>query len=433
MLQVGVLIIIVGIVLIWLPPVRERIIRRMDKWWIRIVYTIFPPEKEVFVPNEEVELFVLSPSLAPSSPPSSSSTSTPTMDELHSTSIPTTPTPTLLPDSVALNGVRYMDQHYGWNNCAPANLAMALSYWGWEGDREDTAEYLKPFEEDKNVMPYEMEQYIKNQTELSVVVRHGGTPNLVKEFIANGYPVLIEKGTFSFRETTTGRYSWMGHYNVLTGYDDSCNEFIVQDSYVTPGVDHRIPYDELIKEWRSFNYVFIVVHPLDREDNVFEILGDYSIPQKSYEIAYKIASDEIITLIEVDKVFAWYNRGTSMVGLQDYRGAADAYDEAYRLLAELPEEKRPYRLIWYQTGPYFAYFYSGRYQDVIDLADTALIPLERTKKPYLEESYYWRAKAKAVLGDNEGAIEDLCQSLEYHPDFIPSLDEMQNIGISSCP
>jgi hypothetical protein len=36
---------------------------------------------------------------------------------------------------------------------------MALSYWGWDGDRMDAGKWLKPFDEDLNVMPYEMASY----------------------------------------------------------------------------------------------------------------------------------------------------------------------------------------------------------------------------------------------------------------------------------
>ncbi len=50
-------------------------------------------------------------------------------------------------------------------------------------------------------------------------------------------------------------------------------------------------------------------------------------------------------------------------------------------------------------------------------------------EPILEESYYWRAKAKLALGDNEGAIEDFKKSLEVHPDFGPSIDELLRLGI----
>jgi len=87
---------------------------------------------------------------------------------------------------------------------------MELSYWGWTGTREDIGNYVKPFPEDKNVMPYELVDYTTSQTKLSVVLRYGGTLDLLKKLISSGYAVLIEKGTFI--TDTTGTLSWMGHY-----------------------------------------------------------------------------------------------------------------------------------------------------------------------------------------------------------------------------
>ena len=58
----------------------------------------------------------------------------------------------------------------------------------------------------------------------------------------------------------------------------------------------------------------------------------------------------------------------------EYVDAAFAYDFAFQLYAGLEndETSRPYRIMWYQTGPYFAYYFSGRYQDTINLANTTL-------------------------------------------------------------
>jgi tetratricopeptide (TPR) repeat protein len=80
--------------------------------------------------------------------------------------------------------------------------------------------------------------------------------------------------------------------------------------------------------------------------------------------------------------------------------------------------------MWYQTGPYWAYYYMGRYQDVINLATKAL---DAMSQPVLEESYYWRALARLALGDNKGAIKDLRSSLEYHPGFEPSITQLQEL------
>ena len=84
-------------------------------------------------------------------------------------------------------------------------------------------------------------------------------------------------------------------------------------------------------------------------------------------------------------------------------------------------------MLWYQTGPYWAYYYSGRYTDVINLATTTL---DAMSEPVLEESYYWRALTREALGEVTGASEDLQTSLEYHPGFEPSLSQLARLGVT---
>jgi hypothetical protein len=64
---------------------------------------------------------------------------------------------------------------------------------------------------------------------------------------------------------------------------------------------------------------------------------------------------------------------------------------------------------------------------VIYLADTTLNAMQSEKS--LEESFYWRGMAKAALGDTYGAIEDYRQSLEYHPDFGPSIYQLTQLSV----
>lgn len=424
-------IIVVLAVISFLPPIRERISVRLANLRTSLAYALFPPEKEVFVPKGETtsaaqkSVVALTPSATPL--PSATATVLPPTPEFTSTPAPT---PTPLPTSVTLSGMTYVSQHYGWNNCGPANLNMLLSYWGWTGKMLDMAKVLKPFDEDKNVMPYEMLDYITNDTELGGVLRYGGTLDVIKNLLSNGFPVILETGTYTIRETLTGKYSWMGHYATLTGYDDATGEFIVQDSYV--GENQRVKYDLIESEWRSFNNVFLVAYSKDKENDVLNLLGDYADYNASLQIAADKASEEVNSLADENKVFAWFNRGSSLVLKQDYFGGAEAYDQAFKLMAELPELKRPFRFMWYQTGPYFAYYYAGRYQDVIDLATKTLEPVERSGKPYLEESYYWRARAEIAVGLKDVAIQDLCTSLKYHPEFNPPTAELQSLG-ATCP
>ena len=107
--------------------------------------------------------------------------------------------------------------------------------------------------------------------------------------------------------------------------------------------------------------------------------------------------------------------------------AAAAFDRAFGLYAKLVEDElRPYRIMWYQTWPYWAYYYSGRYQDVINLADTTLN--DTISEPVLEESLYWRALAREALGDLQGAIDDFRQSVNLKPKFRSRLGSIGPLG-----
>jgi hypothetical protein len=407
-----------------LPPVRERLVYRFEQLKTRIRYTLYPPEKVVFVPMAQVATAVqetvaaFTPTVLPSA------TISPTPEPLVDTTTPTL-TPTPLPPTFALKGVRYINQHGLWNYCAPANLAMELSYWGWTGTREDIGNYVKPFVEDKNVMPYELADFVTSKTNLLALIREGGTLDLLKRLVVAGYPVLIEKGTY-ITESTTGKLSWMGHYNVVIGYSDVTQDLIVHDSYFKP--DMRIKYETIVQEWRSFNNIFLVAYPPEKEQNLMAALGDYANESTSFNIAARIASDEIYKLVGNDQFFAWFNRGTSLKGLQDYAGAAAAYDEAFKVYPSLPEDKRPWRMMWYQTGPYFAYYFVGRYQDVITLATQTI---DYVEKPYLEESFYWRGRARGAVGETQGDVDDQRTALKYHPGFQPSLDELTRLGVTN--
>ncbi len=409
---------LVVIILFSVPSLRERVLWRVDQWKIQIDYTLNPPEAAIFVPDADQIQSTTIPQITSTFTPLPSATFT--IDVSIETPTPTLE-PTPLPSAIKLDGVVYQDQHGLWNYCAPANLAMQLSYWGWDGDRLDTGTVLKPFEKDKNVMLYEMADYVINNTELQAITRSGGNLTVLKSLIANGFPVLVEKGVFI--RDTNGKVSWMGHYAVLNGYDDEKQQFLSQDSYFRP--DFPVSYDDLLSQWRSFNYIFLVVYSVDQETKLMDVLGAYAEVRNADQIAYQKANEELSTTQGNDLFYAWFNRGTSMVQLQDYAGAAEAFDQAFLVYPQLPEKDRPWRIMWYQTGPYFAYFYSGRYQDVINLAT---LTIDAASEPYLEESFYWRAQAYVAIGYTQSAIEDLNQSLEYHPNFGPSVELMKQLG-----
>jgi tetratricopeptide (TPR) repeat protein len=91
------------------------------------------------------------------------------------------------------------------------------------------------------------------------------------------------------------------------------------------------------------------------------------------------------------------------------------------------DDLRPYRMLWYQTGPYFAYYYSGRYQDVIDLA---FATFDTIGDDVLEESWHWLGMGRLALGDTDRALIAFREAVRLHPGFAPSLYQLELLGVS---
>lgn len=390
-----------------IPAVHEKVAWRVNETWAQIKYAISPPEKVLFVPKE-------GPATEPSYPTATETVPTPQLIPATTPTVVVLPMP--LPEKITLNGAQH--EYQTWNNCGPATLAMALTYWEWDGDQRPIAALTKPNSRDKNVMPYELSDYVREETGLEVVYRTGGDIDLLKHFLAAELPVILEKG-FEGRDFD----GWMGHYVLVTGYDETERKFIVQDSYY--GSDQSIQYEDLESNWRAFNFTYLVIYPIERQKDVVAILGPHFDVEYNNRSSAQVASEEAVQLAGRDQFFAWFNLGSSLVQLRNYAGAALAYDKAFAMYPDIPDQERPWRMMWYQTGPYWAYFYTGRYQDVKDLATTTLNAMS---EPVLEESYYWRARALEALGDYDRARTDLRTALKYHPGFEPALTRLQQLG-----
>jgi tetratricopeptide (TPR) repeat protein len=282
-------------------------------------------------------------------------------------------------------------------------------------------------------MPYELQDYIiDNVPGMSSVVRYGGDIDMLKQLVAGGFPVVVEKGIYEV--DINGKYSWMGHYAFVTGYDENSQEIIYQDSYQpdpakNPGPNRHIKYSTFLEGWRAFNYVFVVVYPNEKESEVLNLLGPYASEEWASQHALSVAQTEAQTLADIDRFFAWFNIGTSHIALLQYADAAMAYDYAFNVYANLDtnDSVRPYRMMWYQTGPYKAYFYTNRFADVINLADTTLN--DTIAEPVLEESLYWRGRAYYMAGKTDLAVKDYRAALSVHPKWIVATQALQDLGM----
>jgi tetratricopeptide (TPR) repeat protein len=287
---------------------------------------------------------------------------------------------------------------------------MALSYWGWKGTQANTANALKPDPDDRNVSPEEMAAYAR-KVGLGAEVRVGGTLERVKDLIAAGFPVILETSLLLPEK------GWEGHYTLLTGYSDERAQFTSQDSLRGP--NYVQAYPDVEREWRAFNYLYIVLFAPERLAEVLAALGPDADPQVSLGQAAEIARRETGTLSAQDLAFAWFNLGTSLTVAGDWAGAAAAYDAARQV-------GLPWRMLWYQHGPLEAYFQAGRYPDVIALAEATLAQADG-----LEEVYFWRGRARLAQGDQAGAVADWRAAARFNRNYTAPALALGELGLTS--
>lgn len=341
------------------------------------------------------------PTAVAASPESNQVTPPPTVQSSFDVTAPaasptriSTPIPLITPPkTVELKGVKWEKQDI--NNCGPATLAMYLSFYGWKGTQKDVANIVKPNQFDKNVRWDELVYYVKTHAGwLEAMFRVGGTTDELKLYLANGFPVVIETGY----EVTEG---WVGHYLLITGYDDVRQVFITQDA--TAGADREVSFADIEEGWQVFNYLYILVYPPAKQNVVSALLGANADEAANRKTALSIAENE--TKAKPMNAFAWFNLGSNLNYFDRYAEAAKAFDKAREI-------GLPKRMLFYQFGPYRAYFNTGRYQDVVDLATYTI-----NYRPDVEETYFWRGWAQYQLGKKSAAIADFKSALGVNPTF----------------
>ena len=307
-----------------------------------------------------------------------------------------------LPPTALLVGVRH--EYQGWNNCAPSSLGMVLSYFGRAEAQAQIAPVLKPDPSDKNVSPHEFAAYAQT-IGYRARVGVGGDIDLLKRLLAAGLPVIVE--IWLELEPDDG----MGHYRVLLGYDDGSETFTAHDSYVGPNLS--MSYAALDDVWRVFNRTFVVIYPQASEAGVTEMLEENLVATDMWQRALATAEEEIAQ--DRNDAYAWFNLGTSALNLGDTQQAAQAFDWARQL-------GLPWRMLWYQFGPFEAYLAQGRYQDVIALATTNL------ERASVEEWLFWRGRAREMTGDVAGAREDYQAAIRLNANYAAAIAALENSG-----
>ncbi|MBB5235059.1 C39 family peptidase [Deinococcus budaensis] len=326
---------------------------------------------------------------------------------------PAAATPAPLPASAKVGNVRHEYQRL--NNCGPVTVGMALSRWGSTLDQYDIAPRLKPTAGDVNVSPDELAGYARSQG-MKVHLGVNGDRALLKRLLAAGFPVIVE--TWFVTHDSGG----MGHYRLLTGYDDAAQSFGALDSYLGP---LKMPYARFDELWRSFGRTFLVVHPPARVSEVTELLGARADAAAAKQDTLRAA------LAEAERrgdAVGWLNLGHAKLGVGDARGAARAFDQAFAASPDPSLDPTrparvvgglPWRALWYSFGPLEAYTRTGRYADVLRLTAGVL-----RDAPAHEEAHYWRGRALSGLGRAAEAQAAYREALRLRPGYAAAREAL---------
>lgn len=300
-----------------------------------------------------------------------------------------------IPDKKILDGFSWVGQTF--NNCSSVGLMIALSYWGIVDTQEKIADGTRPWNnrngnnDDKSVTLYELETYTNDiHPSMVTYVRPNGDINILKKFIANDIPVLTRTLMYPDDDIV--------HYRVVRGYDDTKKTIIETDGYY--GKKYTYTYDEWMHMWKDFNYSYLILVPKEKKELVEKILEEDADEQKAWQHAKERAIDEFSK--NSNDMRAKYNEITARFYLRDYQGVISEFEKV--------EDKLTRRKLWYQMEPIDSYFILGKYDRVIQLADSIINDNNKS----VSELYVLKGKIYESRGNIASARAEYNKAIFYN-------------------
>jgi tetratricopeptide (TPR) repeat protein len=301
------------------------------------------------------------------------------------------PSPATIPTSHIIPLRHHTYQTF--NNCGPAALSMALSYFDIEKSQFELGQALRPYQNsigDNDDKSTTLEELAEKSTEFGLIPFHrpNGNATLLKHFISLDIPVIAR--------TLTNINEDIGHYRVVRGY--TTNTFIQDDSL--QGKDLQYSPEEFDALWKQFNYEYLVLVPPEILDQVKIILGEEVDPQVSWAKAVK--ASELQLAQNPQDIYARFNLSVALFNTGDFQSSVNEYEKVANSL--------PFRTLWYQTEPIEAYYELGQYDKVFEITDRILNNHNRA----FSELYILRGDIYAKQGDQTKAREEYDKAKLYN-------------------
>ena len=294
------------------------------------------------------------------------------------------------------------------NNCAPAALAIALSYYDIHKTQQELAADLRPYNnpqginDDKSTVPEELGAEAA-KFGLIPYYRANGNIDLLRQFISAGIPVVMR--------TLLHDNENFAHYRVVKGYNNTTRELIQDDSYENKNL--RFSYDKFLTLWQQFNYEYLILVPPGKQAVAEGILGESLDPVASWQGAVRTASAELAQ--DPNDLRAGFNLSVALYNTGDYQGSVDAYEKV--------QSRLPQITLWYQIQPIQAFFEIGDYARVMSLTSAVL-----AKNISFSELYILRGKVYIEQGQPELAKKEFQQALFYNKNLKSAQEALTSVG-----
>lgn len=314
------------------------------------------------------------------------------------------PTPLPVPAEYLLTGGTHTFQTF--NNCGPASLSMALSYYSISVTQKEIGDRLRPWQnpqgdnDDKSVTLEELAQEARRYG-FTAYYRPGGDKDQLKGFISLGLPVITR--------TWLKADDDIGHYRVVKGYGA---DGIIQDDSLQ-GKDLRYTWAEFDAIWSKFNYEYVVLVPAEKVDEARAVLGE-NIEESIVWKKAAAGAGKAYRENPLD-VSAGMNHAVALYRMGEYEQSAEIFSTL--------ESRLPKRALWYQIEPIKSLYELGRDDDVFRLTDSILGGGNRA----FSELYIIRGKVYKRRGDISLARAEFEKAVTYNPNLPEAHAELESV------
>lgn len=258
-----------------------------------------------------------------------------------------------VPNSKTLSGSTHVFQTF--NNCGPASLSMALSFFGISRSQSELGNSLRPYQnpqgnnDDKSVT---LEELAAKAEEFDLVVYHrpAGSVEILQQLIAQDLPVIAR--------TWLNPGEDIGHYRVVKGYDKQAGTLIQDDSL--QGKNLIYSEADFLEIWEPFNFELLVLVSEPKREIVELILADILDENKAWSKALELSEEKIERSRANLDTYALFNKSVALYHLGDYEQSVAFFEEV--------RDQLPGRMLWYQIEPILAYYQLGNYQQVMSIS-----------------------------------------------------------------